>query len=748
MAEETDREQGQPAENDAPRTVRRITFDDFEIERRAAEEESNALHPGFLKNAIPRIRSMKDDLLGGTGKKLFGAKAEPTDQHEEHTFAEPTLAIDPLSAPYFSDEERSLIRVKKIPKPNETAPRSSESPPAAGIPTIEEFEVDEPEQDSDIQPLSGFSESFGDTESSAFIDGTINVYIESPETLEEVVYDDEESPEEPEEIEQDPNVETANRVIPVASDVPEIRDPSIKVYLDSLRGFDSLPRRAGEAREPRRDFVMMLSELLELLREHVEAQSALFFWMNSRKQHLVLECASLDDFAFKYLIPERKYSIENDAVSKTAIRGEPQLIQRIAPQAEYDLIPYYTDVIGVRSFAAMPVFFGESLVAVVAVDSLNEDQFSAETLRLLTEYSRLISGLVRSYIETYDLLSSARTLESARKLHQLSTTDFSLRAPKDAERTAEYILRALSEAAGELIDWEWFATISFDVTQRAWGIHNLQAKASEPYIAPKTRIDLTESLIGKSLRTGKSERVDSLSQQSIRFSLEEDRTKAVGHSFLVIPIRTAQKNYGALAIEHSESARFTDVDIEAVEHLTRSAASALEILALSEIVHDRALTDILTGISNKRGFDERLGEELARAKEFDEPLSVILFEIDDIVQFAERFNQEDLDTIVLALTGVLQYLKQPYDVLARVGEYRFAVLLVKMTDEEAYLWSEKVRQKIVSEVIALGRKSFSITTSIGLAGARRNSTTDDILTSAKMALDKAKERGGNEVIVY
>jgi diguanylate cyclase (GGDEF)-like protein len=480
----------------------------------------------------------------------------------------------------------------------------------------------------------------------------------------------------------------------------------------------------------------------------VEAQSALFFWMNSRKQHLVLECASLDDFAYKYLVPERRYSIENDAVSKTAIRGEPQLIQRIAPQAEYDLIPYYTDVIGVRSFAAMPVFFGDSLVAVVAVDSLVEDQFSAETLRLLTEYSRLISGLVRSYIETYDLISSARTLESARKLHQLSSGDFSIHAPRDAERTAEYILRALSEAAGELIDWEWFATISFDVTQRAWGIHNLQAKASESYIAPKTRIDLNESIIGKCLRTGKSERVDSLTQQSIRFSIEEARERSVGHSFLVIPIRTAQKNYGALAIEHSESARFTDVDIEALEHLTRSAASALEILALSEIVHDRALTDILTGILNKRGFDDRLGQELSRAKEFDEPLSVILFEIDDIVQFAERFNQEDLDTIVLALTGVLQYLKQPYDVLARVAEYTFAVLLIKMTDEEAYLWSEKVRQKIVSEVIALGRKSFSITTSIGLAGARRNSTTDDILTCAKMALDKAKERGGNEVIVY
>lgn len=738
-------QQGTSGEGETPRPVRRITFDDFEIER-GAEEEA-AARPGFLKNAIPRIRSMKDDLLGGSGKissKIFGAKPSPHDHHEQseqENWTPAPLPVDPLSAPYFSDEERSLIRVKKIAKKDE--PVVQPSSPAPKPPELRE--IPKPHQ-VHIPPPSEPEEDdlFEEADIIEIVEEISAITIEDP--IDE--------PEESLNDELTVIVETIIDAPPVASEEltdavkEQPVDPSIKVYLDSLRGFDSLPRRAGEAREPRKDFVLMLSELLELLREHVEAQSALFFWMNSRKQHLVLECASLDDFAFKYLVHERRYSIENDAVSKTAVRGEPQLIQRIAPQAEYDLIPYYTDVIGVRSFAAMPVFFGDSLVAVVAVDSLIEDQFSAETLRLLTEYSRLISGLVRSYIETYDLLSSARTLESARKLHQLSSVDFSLHAPRDADRTGEYILRALSEAASELIDWEWFATISFDIAHRTWGIHNLQTKSSETYIAPKTRIDLTESLIGKCLRTGKSERIDSLTQQSVRFSVEEDRERSVGHSFLVIPIRTSQKNYGALAIEHSDSARFTDVDIEALEHLTRSAAAALEILALSEIVQDRALTDILTGVLNKRGFDERLGEELARAKEFDEPLSVILFEIDDIVQFAERFNQEDLDTILLALTGVLQYLKQPYDVLARVGEYTFAVLLVKMTDEEAYLWSEKVRQKIVSEVIALGRKSFSITTSIGLAGARRNSTTDDILTSAKMALDKAKERGGNEVIVY
>src|SRR4051812_31245259 len=98
----------------APRSVRRITFDDFEIEAGANASDDSASHSGFLKNAIPRIRSMKDDLLGG-GKKIFGSGKPESSEAQEQSWHE-AQPVDPLSAPYFSDEERSLIRVKKIPK--------------------------------------------------------------------------------------------------------------------------------------------------------------------------------------------------------------------------------------------------------------------------------------------------------------------------------------------------------------------------------------------------------------------------------------------------------------------------------------------------------------------------------------------------------------------------------------------------------------------------------------------------------
>ena len=615
-----------------------------------------------------------------------------------------------------------------------------------------EEETEELELASDEEWEEQFSEQDEDREAEEYSEEEEELALEAVEEI-RVASIASSSREEEEQVELEESIQEILQEEEMAYEVPDVPlepriEPSLKAYLDALRSFDSYPRRAHEPRDPRADFVVLLGELLDILREQVEATSAMFFWVNSKNQQLVLESAALDDRAYQFLVADKRFPIELDAVSRVVSKRTPELHSSIASQAELDLIPYYRDAIGIASFAGMPVLFGDGLVAVLTVDSTIEENFSQETLRILTNYSKLIAGLIRSYIEKYDLLASARTLESARKLHQIVSPDTSLRVLREQRKNPDYILRALTEAASEIIDWDWLVAASFDETRRLWSIASLQSKHGGAYMPPQTPIALAESLVGKCLQTGRSVRQDVLSAQSIRYNLEEDRAAAVGHSFLVIPIRTTNKNYGALAIEHTERARYTDADVETLEHLARSAAAALEIVALSEIVGERALTDLLTTTLNKRGLLMRSREELARAMEFDEPLTFVLFEIDGASEFASRFVQEDSDTIVLAIARMLRFGARPFDVIARAGEHRFAVLLVRMTDEEGYLWSEKMRKMIVSEVIAIGKRSFSVTVSIGVSGARRDGTIEELIEGAELAIERAKELGGNNVIVY
>ncbi len=747
------------------RPVKKVVFDDFQItraeqtaqveeERRVWQEREDRAQrekSPLYRLTVPRLKSLRDEMIGVQSKIPFFRRHREADSNapaspssSEETFL-PQQDYAPGSEPYFADHERAVVHVTR---------KTEQTPPAEVI--GESRRVVEEEDETWVATASNESRETdfefrrADDHISTY---SIDEIEESGDPVaemrhEEVVLEEPEYFAEPlsEVIHPVPEIVLPEEPRLEPSLEPRI-EPAMQAYLDSLRAFDSQPRRASDVRDPRSDFVVILAEQLDILREQVAATSAMFFWVNSKRQHLVLESAALDDQAYQFLVSDKRFPIELDAVSRVVTKRKPELHSVISRQAERDLIPYYRDAIGISSFAGMPVFFGEGLVAVLTVDSATPEHFTPETLRILTSHSRLLSALIRSYIEKYDLLAAARALDAARTLNQMVSPDPSGRMLRE-RRGPDYVLRALTQAACEIIDWDWVASISFDAGRRMWSIASLQSKHGGAYVPPMTPISLEESLVGKCLASGQSVRQDALGSQIIRFNVEEDRAGAMGHAFLVIPIRTTTRNYGALALEHSERAHYTDADVETLEHLSRSAAAALEIIALSEIVSERALTDMLTDLLNKHGFVMRAKEELARATQFDEPLTLVIFEIDGAAEFAARFSQEDSDTIVLALARLLRFGARPFDVIARTGEFTLAALLIRMPDEDAYLWSEKMRKMIVSEVIAMGRRSFSVTVSAGVSGARRDGAVEELITGAELALERARELGGNNVIVY
>ena len=745
------------ADKNQEQRPKKIVFDDFQIaraeqqaqvneERKAWNDREERLEkekPALIRFAVPRLKSLRDEMIGVQNKLPFFRKHPRED--ESSRMSDQASAMQTPYTPdeqperngaYFAEHERAVIRVTRVHHEEATTPLLTKEKIAHPVEGVSDFHLNtfsDPEEEMDEESPESISEA------SEMEEMNLDDFADSDFAEEEPALD------------YEPAVYT--QVAAMKPEEPEIFleskiEPSLLSFLDALRAFDSYPRRSYEPRDPRADFVTLLAELLDILRDELNASSAMFFWVNAKRQQLVLESAALDDHAFQFLATSKRFPIELDAVSRIVTKRRPELHTSISQQAELDLIPYYRDAIGIASFAGMPVLFADGLVAVLTVDSTTPDHFNAETLRILTNHSKLISGLIRSYIEKYDLLAAARTLDAARKLHEMVSPDGSLRALRDQRKNPEYVLRALTEAAGEIIDWDWLAAASFDDARRLWSISSLQSKRAGAYVPPMTPVSMEESLVGKCLASGRSIRIDELGAQTIRYNIEEDCRGAAGHSFLVIPIRTTTKNYGALAIEHTERARFTDADVETLEHLARSAAAALEIIVLGDMVGERALTDLLTGTLNKRGLLDRANQELARAMQFDEPLTFVLFEIDGASEFRSRFSQEDSDTIVLAITRLLRFGVRPFDVVARTDEHTFAVLLMKRTDEEGYLWSEKMRKMIVSEVIAIGKRSYSVTVSIGVSGARRDGAVQELIEGAERALERARELGGNNVIVY
>jgi diguanylate cyclase (GGDEF)-like protein len=162
-------------------------------------------------------------------------------------------------------------------------------------------------------------------------------------------------------------------------------------------------------------------------------------------------------------------------------------------------------------------------------------------------------------------------------------------------------------------------------------------------------------------------------------------------------------------------------------------------------------TDVLTGLYNRRYFDEAFDMEWKRSGRNNSILSVILFDIDHfkIVNdtFGHQVGDEYLKKTAATLTSVF---KRDYDIVARYGGEEFIVLLPGINADQASQLAEKVKQKIESMTIDHQGKKVGATISSGIMCCVPNFNTisDSIISCADQALYIAKQGGRNRVVVF
>jgi len=163
-------------------------------------------------------------------------------------------------------------------------------------------------------------------------------------------------------------------------------------------------------------------------------------------------------------------------------------------------------------------------------------------------------------------------------------------------------------------------------------------------------------------------------------------------------------------------------------------------------------TDVLTGLYNRRYFDEMLDAEWKRSGRNKSQLSVIIFDLDHFKIINDTYGHQTGDEYLKKTAAVLSSVfKRETDVVARFGGEEFIVLLPGSPAEHAFELAEKVRQGI--ESTSVGQEEWqSIGTTIS-AGIRCcipdfNVRADSIISNADQALYRAKQEGRNQVVIF
>jgi diguanylate cyclase (GGDEF)-like protein len=170
---------------------------------------------------------------------------------------------------------------------------------------------------------------------------------------------------------------------------------------------------------------------------------------------------------------------------------------------------------------------------------------------------------------------------------------------------------------------------------------------------------------------------------------------------------------------------------------------------VAELVHrltDAARTDPLTGLHNRRAFEETIVAEVERAKRGGRPLSVLVGDLDLFKAVNDRFGHPAGDEALMQVGQLLINTRREIDPVARTGGEEFALILPDAGEHDAYMVSERLRTAVER---AFAEEPVPLTMSFGLATyPEHGATADALLAAADQALYAAKELGRNRTVVF
>jgi diguanylate cyclase len=187
-----------------------------------------------------------------------------------------------------------------------------------------------------------------------------------------------------------------------------------------------------------------------------------------------------------------------------------------------------------------------------------------------------------------------------------------------------------------------------------------------------------------------------------------------------------------------------------LEHrLEKSTREVTSLRADLESVRRDAVTDSLTGIANRKLFDQRLREAGAAAMEHGHEVSVVLADIDHFKQFNDRFGHHVGDEVLKLVAAHLRNHTKGRDTSARYGGEEFALILPETALGDAITLIDRIRDKLASHTLTSRKSDMrygKVTISAGVARYRLGESLETLLERADTALYAAKGAGRNRVL--
>lgn len=184
---------------------------------------------------------------------------------------------------------------------------------------------------------------------------------------------------------------------------------------------------------------------------------------------------------------------------------------------------------------------------------------------------------------------------------------------------------------------------------------------------------------------------------------------------------------------------------EQVKEEGKLRAMTLSLSARSETLEHAALTDSLTGVQNRRYFDDALKEYLGEFQRVGRPVGLMILDLDHFKLVNDTHGHDVGDQVLRTVAHCLKGLTRYHDVVARLGGEEFAVVTPNMDAERLARFAERIRKAIAVMPIQSGAIRLRVTASVGLAVWDQAESAEEFYRRADRQLYEAKRSGRNRV---
>jgi diguanylate cyclase (GGDEF)-like protein len=505
-----------------------------------------------------------------------------------------------------------------------------------------------------------------------------------------------------------------------------LKPPDLKERFEVI-AKETLPPGVGHDEQ----FGFVVEKMLTVMAELYNAHSAIYFWYNKKKDKLVIE----KFISSSKQLTKRKFDIEDDVLSKIVETCEPELLTDISRAAEADVIRYYDVPQGIRSFAGVPVFYNNGLIAIIAIDSKMEDTFGIETIYSLGRFVRLITMLIGIFEEKYSDIISQKRMEGLLKIL----------GPDIEFENEKELINALPEALKMMIKWDAFVFIYFNPIEKIFKTEKVENTTALKYIGTDLQIDVNGTLVGKSIITGIPVKIDDTSTGGYkRFSKSED--VSFDGSFIAVPLIYEKQNYGVICFESLKKNAYSSQDIQFLKKSLNILAYIIYSHTTQKLLKNLTSIDFETRALNSNTFKERLNSDLIKSKQLEVPGTLALLKIDDFIEPDTLFDDNPLPKVLSVVSEIISDEMTPLNLFGRLDDRLFGIYFFNTSSKNVFIWAEKLRVKIARKPISVLSKQTTFTVSIGIASTTNKDNVDEVIYNANLALTKAVEKGGNSVL--